>query len=291
MISIFFVPGMFGSTVEYILREFSDNFLDPALVLTCGLQPDGSVHGFQKSWHPLNMSAYKQDVDAEIATPIYPTRDGTLLKILEVYPFKSPSINVLMYADSLRSAELNLLFQYHKIAEGEKHQLGLETFAIGNERDIVKWNSEYTHWSQMQPWEWREWMSLFYTTYVQQWINSQHEVPDTFLKISTTELLFQTKDTVTRIFDFCNVLAAGNIDLFIKEWVEKQQYVINEFNLLDDICNNTINNIAFSWEELNIVAAAIVQQRLRSLGYEIRCDGLNTFPVSSTTLYSLLETG
>ena len=291
MISIFFVPGMFGSSIEYILREFSDNFLDPALVLTCGLQPDGSVHGFQKSWHPLNMSAYKQDVDAEIATPIYPTRDGTLLKILEVYPFKSPSINVLLYADSLRAAEINMLFQYHKIAASTvlKPGLGLGLFCNGNEHNIVKWNNKYTHWSQMQPWELQEWMSLFYTTWVQEWINSQHEVPDNFLKISNTEMLFQPKDTITRIFDFCNVIITGDLDLFVNKWAEKQQYVIDEFNLLDNICNNTINNIAFSWEELNIVAAAIVQQRLRSLGYEIQCDGLNTFPTDSTTLYSLLE--
>ena len=290
MISVFFVPGMFGSTVEYMLREFSNNFTNPEL-LDLSLQPDGSVHGFAKSWHPLNMSAYDQNIDVEIATPIYPTRDGTLSKILETYPFKSSGKNILMYADSLRAAELNLLFQYHKIAVGQKRQLGLETFAIGNECDIVKWNSEYTHWSQMQPWEWREWMSLFYVTYVQQWINSQHEAPDSFLKVSTTELLFQTKDAITRIFDFCNTQATGNIDLFINEWVEKQQYVITEFNLLDEVVDNTINNIAFNWKELNIVAASIVQQRLRTLGYEIKCDSLNTFPSDSESLYGLLEKG
>jgi len=291
MISIFFVPGMFGSTVEYILREFSNNFTNPELSDRGGLQPDGSVHGFAKSWHPLSMSAYNQTIDAEIATPIYPTRDGTLSKILETYPLTPSSKNILIYAESLRAAELNLLFQYHKIAVGKRRQLGLETFAIGNECDIVKWNSEYTHWSQMQPWEWREWMSLFYVTYVQQWINSKYEVPDSFLKISTTEMLFQTKDAITRIFSFCNAQAMVDIDLFVEEWIKKQQYIIDEFNLLDVVVDNTINDVAFSWKELNIVAASIVQQRLRSLGYEIQCDGLNTFPTDSESLHKLLEKG
>jgi hypothetical protein len=298
MISIFFVAGMFGSSIEYMLRMYSNNFLYPVRLrrnqtntAITGIQSDGSMHGFRKELHIGSLSAYGQNIDVEISTPTYPTPDGTLLKILKVYPFKPSSVNVLLYADSLRAAEINILFQYHKIAVGAVMKFGLGIFSNGheNENDIVNWNNKYTHWSQMQPWEWREWMSLFYTTWVQEWINSQHEVPDNFLKISNTEMLFQPKDTITRIFDFCNVPITGDLDLFVNEWAEKQQYVIDEFNVLDDICNNTINNIAFSWEQLHIVASAIVQQRLRSLGYEIRCDGLNTFPTDSATLYSLLE--
>jgi hypothetical protein len=297
MISIFFVPGMFGSSIEYMLRTFSNNFSYPVRLNlsnqintnTTGIQPDGSMHGFLKEWHIGSLLDYGQNIDAEISTPIYPTRDGTLLKILKVYPFTSSSINVLIYSDSFRAAEINMLFQYHKCASGAVMKLGLDIFSNGNENDIVKWNNKYTHWSQMQPWEWREWMSLFYTMWVQEWIKSQHEVPDNFLKISNTEMLFQTKDTITRIFDFCNVPMTGDLDLFVNEWTEKQQYVIDEFNLLDDICNNTINNIAFSWEQLHIIASAIVQQRLRTLGYEIQCDGLNIFPTDSATLYNLLE--
>jgi hypothetical protein len=298
MISIFFVPGMFGSSIEYMLRMFSNDFLYSVrsarrnnIWCSSGIQSDGSMHGFVKEWHPGSLSDFEQNIDVEISTPIYPTTDGTLLKILKVYPFKPSSVNVLLYADSLRAAEINILFQYHKIAVGAVMKFGLGIFSNGheNENDIVNWNNKYTHWSQMQPWEWREWMSLFYTTWVQEWINSQHEVPDNFLKISNTEMLFRPKDTITRIFDFCNVPITGDLDLFVNEWAEKQQYVIDEFNVLDDICNNTINNIAFSWEQLHIVASAIVQQRLRSLGYEIRCDGLNTFPTDSATLYSLLE--
>ena len=297
MISIFFVAGMFGSSIEYMLRMYSNNFLYPVHLRRnhtktsiTGIQSDGSMHGFRKESHIGSLSAYEQDIDAEISTPTYPTPDGTLLKILKVYPLKPSSVNVLLYADSLRAAEINILFQYHKIAVGAVMKQGLGIFSNAmNKNDIVTWNSKYTHWSQMQPWEWREWMSLFYPKWVQEWINSQHEVPDNFLKISNTEMLFRPKDTITRIFDFCNVPITGDLDLFVNEWAEKQQYVIDEFNVLDDICNNTINNIAFSWEQLHIVASAIVQQRLRSLGYEIRCDGLNTFPTDSTTLYNLLE--
>ena len=53
--------------------------------------------------------------------------------------------------------------------------------------------------------------------------------------------------------------------------------------------HNTVNNVLFEWNKVSIISEAIVQQRLRSLGYEIRCDGLNNFPTDSHTLGNLLE--
>lgn len=292
MISVFFVPGMFGSSIEYILRSFSNNFSDPIPSRTeiIGLQADGSMHSFQKEWHPGSLLDYNQDMDVEIATPIYPFKEAKFLQILEAHPIQKPGdISILLYADSLRSAELNMLFQYHKIAFGAKIQFGLDIFCGDNTHNIINWNKEYTHWDQMQLWELREWISLFYAPWVQEWINSQYEVPKNFLKISNTDMLFHTKDTIKRIFNFCNETITGDIDSFIKEWSEKQQYIVDEFTLLDDICNNTINNITFSWNQINIIAESILQQRFRALGFEIRCDGLNNFPTESKALYNLLE--
>ena len=298
MISVFFVPGMFGSSIEYMLRQFSDNFSftvapnNNGVEGNSGLHSDGSMHSFRKEWHAKKLTDYGQDIDVEIATPVYPTKAGKLLKILEVYPHKSNAKNVLIYADSLRSAELNMLFQYHKIADGAAIQHGLQFFCDGNEHNIVNWNTEYTHWSQMQQWELREWMSMFYVTWTQEWINSQHEVPESFLKISNTDMLFHPKDTIKRIFNFCNVTMLDEIDSFVDEWTEKQQYVINEFNLLDEIVFNTIRyNNSFSWEPLHIVAAAIVQQRLRTFGYEIACRDLNRFPTDVATLRKYIING
>jgi hypothetical protein len=141
----------------------------------------------------------------------------------------------------------------------------------------------------MQPWELREWFSLFYVPWVQEWIESQHQVPDTFLKVHNTDMLYDTKNTCRRIFKFLNLTETGDLDSFVSDWTEKQQYIVDEFNLLDQICKHTVDNTDFTWHQVNIIAEAIVQQRLRTLGYEIRCDGLNTFPTDSKTLYSKLE--
>jgi hypothetical protein len=47
MICVFFVPGMFGSTVEYVLRAFT-NELDN---IDAEILSDGSMHSFKTQMH------------------------------------------------------------------------------------------------------------------------------------------------------------------------------------------------------------------------------------------------
>jgi hypothetical protein len=282
---------MFGSTVEFVLRAFTDKFNKFNKVNAGGLVlSDGSMHSFKKAFHPVHLNSITPDAKVDISTPIYPFKEHHFPEILQAfYDNELVDQAVILYANSLRAAELNLLFQYHKIAVGKKINLGLDIFCNGNTHNIINWNQNYTHWDQMQPWELREWFSLFYVPWVQEWIESQHQAPDTFLKVHNTDMLYDTKNTCRRIFKFLNLTETGDLDSFVDLWSEKQQYIVDEFNLLDQICKHTVDNTDFTWDPINIIAEAIVQQRLRALGYEIRCDGLNTFPTDSKTLYSKLE--
>lgn len=282
------MPGMFGSSLEFVLRSYTHEYVP----VVSSIDSDGAMHSFKKECHPLSIAkinnARNNLSNDSITTPIYPFKECHLLDILKVYDLSNNS-NILLYADSVESAELNLLFQYHKIAAGASIQSGLEMFAGDNSHNIVNWNPEYQHWSDMKPWEFREWFSLFYVRYVQEWINSSKEVPDTFLKVKNTDVLFDTKNTFLKIIKFCNLTVSKDLDPFIIEWQGKQNYIINEFQLLHQIVKNTVTNQKFSWQPLNVIAEAIIQQRLRKQNYEIRCDGLNTFPTDAKTLYSLLE--
>lgn len=289
MIHIFFVPGMFGSTVEYVLRSYTKEYTP----IVGRILDDGSMHSFKKEYHPVlsssldNLKLFKNS--DLITTPIYPFKTIHLPKILELYKLKiENSYPILLYADSLQNAELNMLFQYHKIATGNL-QMGLDIFCGENSHNIVNWNPTYTSWKDMQHWELREWLSLFYVPWVQEWIDSQNQVPDNFLKIKNINLLFNPKETLLDIIKFCNLTLAGDIDSFILEWQQKQDYIVREFNLLGDILTNTIEKNNFNWNGLNIISESIIQQRLREKGFEIRCDGLNTFPTDSISLYNLLE--
>ena len=68
-----------------VLLQISSNTFN--IWCSSGIQSDGSMHGFVKEWHPGSLSDFEQNIDVEISTPIYPTTDGTLLKILKVYPW------------------------------------------------------------------------------------------------------------------------------------------------------------------------------------------------------------
>jgi hypothetical protein len=248
------------------------------------------MHSFEKAFHPTDMESITPKSVVDISTPIYPFKKQHFPEILQAFLNNKLIHNtIILHADSLRAAELNILFQYHKIAFGEKLNLGLDIFCYNNTHDIVNWNQNYTHWDQMQSWELREWFSLFYVPWVQEWIESQHQAPDTYLKVCNTDILYDTKNTFKRIFKFLNLTPTGDLDLFIADWTKKQQYIVDEFDLLDRIVDCSINNQPLEWQPINLIAEAIVQQRLRAVGYEIRCDGLDTFPTDSRTLYNLLE--
>ena len=286
MINIFFVPGMFGSTIEHVLRSYTDEYTPIDAVIL----DDGSMHSYVKEFHPQSLNALQQFVDADITTPIYPFKEGDLPTILKAFQTQIESgKSILMYADSLQSAELNLLFQYYKIVNGSKLKKSLDIICGDNAHNIINWNKNYQHWSQMQFWELREWLSLFYPHWVQEWIESQYQVSDIFLKIQNTELLYNTKDTLIDIINFVGLTINKSLDNFITEWQQKQQYIVAEFDTLDQIVFNTLAKKDYKWKPLCIVSEAIIQQRLRSKNFEIRCDGLNTFPTESKTLYSLLE--
>lgn len=282
---------MFGTSLEFILRSYTNEYVP----IDAGINSDGSMHSFKKEFHPLSvteLTAYQQSLSNDsITTPIYPFKNTHLPEILECYDLnKKDDYNLLLYADNLNAAELNLLFQYHKIANGSTIHLGLDLFFSDDVHNITQWNKNYSRWSQMKTWELREWFSLFYVPWVHKWIDSLNQVPSTFLTIKNTDMLFDTKNTCLKIIEFCNLTpSAADLDSFITEWSHKQQYIVDEFKLLDQIVEHTVTNQEFTWQPITIISEAIVQQRLRKIGYEIKCNDLDAFPNSSKMLYTLLE--
>ena len=289
MIHVFFVPGMFGSTIEYILRSYS-NELTP---VAGKILDNGSMHSFAKAAH-FNYTEHIDDFFktgsvVDVTTPTYPFKEQKLPEILKHFNHVDTLNNacLLMYADSTNSAELNMLFQYHKISVGLNR--GLDIFCHGNEHNITAWNPAYQHWSDMKAWQIREWISLFYTPWVQAWIESVDQVGPQFLTVKNTDFLTNPVDTADRIFSHCRLTQKPELGEFLHQWQQAQQYIVDEFNLLDQIVNCTIANQPLEWQPINIIAEAIVQQRLRSNGYEIRCDGLDKFPTDAIMFNSLLE--
>ena len=294
MIHIFFVGGMFGSTVEYTLKSFTKEHTP--IKIDNAIYRDGSMHTFEKEFHVYADITQNEIVDFfmdskpdAITTIVYPSRRW---KLQEIYNYLVPYFTsadriILIYAPSIRSAELNMLMQYHKIAKG-KWKKGMDIFF--SDQNVSKWNPNYVEWKQMQTWELREWFSLYYPTWVNEWIDSPNQIHNA-LCIPNTDILFDTKNTLSKIIEYCQLTNDKCIDEFCLEWGNAQNYIVNEFDLLDTVVKNTTENNYTSWDEnqLCIISEAIVQNRLRTMGYEIRCHGLDRFPTDSITLFSLLE--
>lgn len=283
---------MFGSTIEYVLRSFSNELDD----LNATILEDGSMHSFRTQKHLTNKDDFisffsDRDPLVSVITPIYPFKDSKLPGLLDICrPLLTDNdYRIMIYADSFEYAELNMLFQYHKIAMGEALQFGLDIFCGNNTSDIVQWNPTYTHWSQMKPWELREWFSFFYPQWIQEWLDAPGQVDSTWLKVSTRDILTNTQDTFAKIIAHSDLSAKQDeLTVFSNVWRDKQQYILDEYQVINQIIQHTLNSTEFDWEPRNIIAEAIVQQRLRTAGFEIQCDGLDTFPTNSSTLRSLL---
>lgn len=293
MIHVFFDPGSFGSTVEFVIRNYTDYpHKVPGHILA-----DGSMHSFRKQHHVngngVLESLTKQDIaDDAVTTPIYPFESLKLPEIIQHFSQLASwnqDTKILIYQPTIRAVELNYLFKYHKIITGYLNK-GLGIIIGNNAHNLAGWNVHYTHWSQMKLWELREWFSLFYADYHAELTNAtEHVDPDHWLIITNIELLNYPAHTWTKIAKHCGLQVCPDIENFARSWQQAQQYVIDEFDLLDQIVENSLSNSEFEWQPTNIVAEAIVQQRLRAFGYEIRCDGLDSFPTDAKILHSLLD--
>ena len=296
MICIFFSTGCFGSTVEYVLRSSTNNYS----TVISKILDDGSMHGYKKSNHLVTNSQFidffknrENFPDDSIITPVYPNEDNTqlpeILSLIQTY-VKTTDKFVLLYFNSIDYAEINFLFVYHKVINGEISKIDLDDFyvSIGVQKHVSKWNQSYQFVKDMKPWELREWLSLLD---LQLLIDAQYQVDNRFLKISTEEILNNTIESFEKIIRWCGLTRnSTDLEKFATEWRQKQQYVLDEHDLIVNIVEATISNEYMEIPaDLNIFAQAILQQRLRRAGYELRCDGLNNLPKDTKMLHSLLD--
>ena len=283
---------MFGSTVESVLRSFTNEINEQVpKILT-----DGSMHSLIKQKHLTSREDLISFLDSDtieesIITPIYPMADLTLAEITSLSNDRLGTNNykILLHADSFEYAEINMLFQYHKIALSNSSTIRLEIFCGDNHKDIVNWNQNYTNWKQMQSWELREWFSLFYPQWINEWIESPTHVDTNWIIINTREILCDTEQTLEKIIKFSGLTRnKKNLTEFANNWRRSQQYVLDEYQLINRVVSCTITQVDFSWNRLNIIAEAMIQNKLREVGFEILCDGLNDFPTNSIELHKLL---
>jgi len=300
MLHILFCPGTFGSTVFYLIRYFDksfknfedENFKDL-------ITSDGSMHGFFKTGHIKTKQELTDFFEGRwgenlrVTSPIYPMPDITAHEIVQQFAlFKPNDRYVFLYVPDQKYAEINLLAMYHKIANGIYSSLDIGKVFCNKDAitEIRQWNENYVSWKDMEVWELREWLSISWG--INEWFEVQDIIPNNWLKISNKEILENTRETFLKIVNHHREFDQSKLDIFdqfVSHWRPKQQYLVDEQQLITDIVDAVHTDKFLEWNKLNIIAEAMIQHNLRKLGYNLKCYGLNEFPTTSDQIRKVIE--
>jgi len=288
MITIIFPPGGFGSTIEYSLRQFSQELPKSTAIVN----DDGSMHSYKdstraKEFHPgyLNDFELLKTNSYQIATPGYPGLDrllpvATVLKIKDKIKNLGPTIVICL--DTIEIAERNELFLYHKLQSGDIY------LNVVLKDKAKSWNPDYEYYTDMQKYELREALS-FQIDYLTNFVDVRSVAEPDWLCITPDDILYNFEHTIIKMIDHCELTqdTTRDINEFYQLWYQKQQYIIEEFDLINDIVQS-VNEDSISWPGLSTLGEAIVQARLRTQGLDMACYMVNDFPNTTSDLKKIL---
>lgn len=284
MINILFPAGGFGSTLEFCIRHFSNEHFDDSLSIDNSLKSDGSMHAFQKEYHPVTFENYIPEKDYAIATPVYPGLN--LLKAAET---------VLTYKQKFLSKSKTVLITLNTISEAEKCAL-LMINKVGPEHFLpFQYNAKFKDWGaksvdDLKIWDKREILSYYIRSFTEEIILAPEIIPTEWLTISFNDILYHLEDTLVKIFDFLNLTSNNNnIKSFYDIWFNKQTYVLNEIDLVDNIMQHLDNGEFLEWDKLSFYSEALLQYKIIKNNKELKCYGVVDFPTNTIDLKSIIE--
>lgn len=173
-------------------------------------------------------------------------------------------------------------------------------------KDILSEVSEdtfYSNWpacqglplDQIPTWVKREFLSYYlmpaWHAQVEWYLPNTWNNPDC-LFVSVNELLYNFENCINKIKEFGNLTFKRDLAELLPyhEQMVKLQQFQNQDSLCETIVTSTIQRTLFDWSDtdLPLASQSWIQWRLRNLGYELRCDGLDLFPTNSIQLQELI---
>lgn len=293
-IPIAYLAGTYGTYLQWCLTNLTDtNELISPFMAT------GSSHNhtFHNIGHWLEIDQFdefvKESPTAKFARfhPKIKQQDSASLRLNTVCELVSHMIYIYPDRDSVLLTINNV---FTKVWDNYWDSFSISTIA----KDKI-----YQNWpvdpnlalSDIPVWIHREFLSLYLMPAWFDQVEWYH--PDIWSNpkcciITVRELLVNFQKTLEKISQYCQIKYARPIeDLlpFHEQNLKNQKYLHH-----DAVCMNivqaVIHNKDLSWQPLSLPSEAWIQWRLRELGYEIRCHGLDIFPTNSVQLKELLYT-
>jgi len=268
MISVLFPPGCYGTFLSKCIYEFSE--LTTFSVSSFEFTQTGSSHNFRH-----NATARKKIQSMHLET--YQLNTNTVV----VLPCCAHELDY--FNNQFAKQELRNLVSY-----------------ISNQFLVEEISTKLsTHWNyfdglsiQTPPWILREWCSFWLndcltTSYCR---TKYTAVPNCCI-LNTSELFDSFVITIHRILDSLELTCCLSDDLIEKIGVDFAKY--QQFHNSQLNCNQWIDAVLHSRRDMSIDLKTIfdeayIQQQLRMLGWEIKCNELNSFPCSSLIMKNLI---
>jgi hypothetical protein len=281
MIIVLYPAGAFGTTVEYCLRQFSNELTK----VVATIADDGSMHTFKKELHPATIDELVQNMhdDFDIVTPLYPARDyltprQTHDRLVEVV--RADQKVLVIYFSSVKMAVRNQLFCHYKLP-------GYLDSVLKDKH--TAWNVDYDSWTDMRPFELREALSFYIDQQLEHLVVEKNK-NNNWMYVTVDDILYDFEPTILAIMAHfqLTVDSSQNIGEFYSAWLAKQKYILDEFAQIEQIINSLDSGTDLAWNKLSIMGEAIIQSTLRSAGSDIACHALDQFPTNTATLRGVI---
>jgi hypothetical protein len=290
-IPIAFSGGSYGTYLEWALTYVStDQEIDPPFT------DSGSSHLFLGN-HVENINVWRryiQGPDYEQFVRLHPkiSKNESLVGNLEEI-LESVDDMILIYPDP--GSQLLVINNWISKVRSDWWAREVET-SIGADRIYKNWPvAPGTPIDSVPTWIKRELLSYYLMPAWQDQV--EWNLPENWQNprchvILVSDLITRFEHCIEVIKRRCNLTYLKPVHYltkFHKQMLELQRYQ-NQDQLCKDIVNNTLDNTYFDWrdQEVPLASQAWIQWQLRNLGWEIKCNGLDTWPTNSIQLKNLI---
>ena len=226
------------------------------------------------------------------------TIDG--VKIIRLHPKLSGNDSALentKYIIDTSKKTLQLYTDYQNFALGINNKYEKHNFSLRDEDFAVNLNGwGVKSLADLEKWQIRELLSFY------AWEQHQSETEIDSIKTLTDDKLLNVEigllhnsntfeQTIRSIMSHFNIpVVRQDFENIYNKWIALQHHHYKD-ELLEGIITNTLNSTYYDWsnKKITLIDEALLQYKLRNLGFELKCFGLNDFPNNTTQLETLLE--
>lgn len=268
MIHIIFPRGGFGSTLEFVLRNYTNGH---GFETVCGhITPMGSLHSYKKEMHicyPEDFETLREKYDqVKISSLAYPISGMNTVECIN----KFNSINkndktIFIFTKDMDAYERNYFFVYYKLSYLKYYITNSNRNSRGQNRKILS-----------------EILVCDTTNHLKV---SNLSNPNWF-NVTTDSILFNFVETIQNIVDWLQltVINTEGFLKFAKEWESRQQYAIEYQKITNNIYNSIVTDQNLDYGEIELSQEALLLYKLTSNNFQIVQELPDQFPQSTADL-------